>query len=102
MHTVLRRKVDILVDQPLARKVARILDAAGVGGYTVFASLGGRGSQGSWWHDQISDAQAKVMITAVMSEEKAEKVVDALSPKLNDYGLVLFLADVQVIRGERY
>jgi PII-like signaling protein len=102
MNTVLRRKVDILVDQPLARKVARLLEDAQVSGYTVFACIGGHGSQGSWWNDQAFDARAKVMISAVMPVDKAQTVIETLTPWLSDYGMALFLSDVEVIRGDRY
>lgn len=102
MQTFTRKKVELLADAPLARKLAAKLDALGIGGYSVFQSIGGHGAGGSWWHDQVSDAGAKVLFKIVTSEEKAARLIETLAPLLDDWGLILYVSTVDVIRGEKY
>jgi nitrogen regulatory protein PII len=102
MITHARRRIDILVDQPLLRKVTRELNTLGVRGYTVFQSIGGRGEGGAWQPDQISDAAAKVMIMVVASDDVAQRLIDHFAPHLADYGMVLYVSTVEVIRAEKY
>lgn len=102
MQTHTRRKVELLADAPLARKLAQRIDALGITGYTVFQSIGGHGASGTWWHDQVSDAAAKVLFKVVTSEAKAEALINTLAPLLDDWGLILYVSTVDVIRGQKY
>jgi len=102
MQTFTRRKVELLADAPLARKMAARLDALQITGYTVFQSIGGHGAGGSWWHDQVSDAETKVLFKIVTSEAKAQALIDSLAPLLDDWGLILYVSTVEVIRGQKY
>lgn len=102
MQTFVRKKVELLADAPLARKLASRLDGLGITGYTVFQSIGGHGSSGTWWHDQVSDAGAKVLFKIVTSEAKADALIAALTPLLDEWGLILYVSTVEVIRGQKY
>jgi hypothetical protein len=42
------------------------------------------------------------MFIAVASEQKAVAFIDALAPRLDEYGLLATLSDVDVVRGERF
>lgn len=97
-----RRKIEILVDQPLLRRVTEAAAAAGVSGYTLLPTLGGAGQGGSWSDDQVTGAQAKVMFVTLASEEKAHALIAALTPLLDSHGLVLATSIVEVVRGGKF
>jgi EAL domain-containing protein (putative c-di-GMP-specific phosphodiesterase class I) len=44
----------------------------------------------------------KSLVLAISSAEKAETLVEALTPLLSSHGLLLTMWDVEVIRGERF
>lgn len=100
--TVARRKIEILVDAPLAGRVIEAAEQSGITAHTLLPVLGGSGSHGSWSDDQLSGAASKVLFVAVTSRSKAEALVEALAPSLDDYGLVLMLSDVEVVRAGKY
>jgi hypothetical protein len=50
----------------------------------------------------VSGAEAKTIFLTIASEEKAGRLVDLLAPHLDDYGMLLTVSDVQVVRGERF
>lgn len=100
--TVSRKRIEVLVDQPL---VQRVIDAAlqvGVKGYTVLPTLSGAGEGGDWSEDQLSGALSKVMFATVTHEERAKQLIDRLTPLLETYGIVVLVSDVQVIRGAKF
>ena len=101
MQTVKRKFLRVLVDAPLAKKIAARLDREGTTGYTVIPAIGGRGRSGPWWEDQVSGVNM-VMFIIVAKPEVADKVLQALAPLLDDYGLVVTMHDVDVVRPERY
>jgi len=100
--TVQRRRIEVLVDQPLVRRIVDIARETGVKGYTLLPTLGGEGGHGRWSDDLISGAQQKVLFLAVMSEAKAALLIERLTPILESHGLVLLSSAVDVVRAEKY
>lgn len=102
-NTITRKRIEILVDTPLVRRVTQAADAAGINGYTLLAATSGKGSSGTWSDDQVTGgASAKQLFLSVCHEEKAQAFLDRIKPLLDSHGLVLFLSDVQVVRGGKF
>ena len=99
---VTRRRIEVLVDRPLVRRIVDIAREAGVPGYTLLPTLGGDGVAGPWSDDMVSGAQQKVLFLAVMSERRADDLVRRLTPLLQSHGLVLLNSAVEVVRPEKY
>lgn len=97
-----RRRIEVLVDAPLVRRVAAAAASVGVTRYTLLPTLGGAGERGAWSDDQVSGADAKVIFLTVTSEEKAAALIDALTPLLESYGLILMTSVVDVVRGGKF
>ena len=102
MRTVTRKRIEVLIDAPLVPLLAEAAEASGVTGYTVLPTLGGKGRSGIWREDQLTGAANKVMFVTIATEAKANALVDALTPLLDQYGIVLAIGDVQVVRGGRF
>lgn len=100
--TAQRRRLEILVDRPLAPRIVAAADAAGVTGYTLLPTLGGRGHGGRWSEDQLSGADTKVLFWTVTTLEKADALIAAVSPLLDTCGLLVIASDVEVIRDSRF
>ncbi len=102
VETFTRKRIEILVDKPLAQVPIRAAADAGIAGYSLVPVQSGSGRHGNWRNDRISGAENKVLFLTIASEEKANALVDALAPKLDSHSLLLTVSDVQVVRGERY
>jgi hypothetical protein len=102
VETVTRKRIEILVDTPLVPRITGHIKAVGISGWSVIHVDSGGGSAGQWQHDDVTGAAAKTIVLAVASTEKADRLVDALAPLLDSYGLLLTIGDVQVVRGERF
>jgi hypothetical protein len=102
IETVTRKRIEVLIDRPLAPRLVEAAAEAGVSGYTLIPVQSGSGRQGRWRNDPISGAEAKTIFLTIASEAKAERFVELLAPHLDDYGMLLTVGDVQVIRGERF
>lgn len=100
--TVQRRKIEILVDAPLIRRVADAAEAVGLTGYTLLPTIGGSGRGGRWSDDQLTGAQEKLMFVAVTNEARAAALTDALTPLLESHGLILVSSLVDVVRAARF
>ncbi|QLC24180.1 hypothetical protein HFP57_03480 [Parasphingopyxis algicola] len=102
VETVTRKRIEILVDKPLAHVPIRAAADVGIAGYSLIPVQSGAGRHGSWRNDRISGAENKVIFLTIASEEKADALVDQLAPKLDSHSLLLTVSDVQVVRGDRF
>jgi hypothetical protein len=102
LDVVQRRRIEVLVDRPLAPLLAELARDSGITSYSLLPVLGGAGHNGAWTDEEISGAQAKLIFLTVASVEKTDRLVEQLAPLLDSHGLVLFLSTVDVVRGARF
>lgn len=102
MQTTRRKKLEIIVEASLLRRVEQLLDEAGVRGWTVLPSLEGHGSGGDWSSGDFVPGQEKRLILAVASSEVADGMLGRLSAFFADYPGLVFISDVEVLRAERF
>ena len=80
-----------------------VLEELPVSGYTVLPALSGMGSEGPWDLDRtIGDTGRMVMIVTVMSAEQAEVALERIYAALVPQIGIVTLADVEVLRPERF
>ncbi|GAA0278686.1 hypothetical protein GCM10009127_19620 [Alteraurantiacibacter aestuarii] len=101
IETVIRKRIEILVDKPLVGRITREITAAGIKGWTVMPVISGSGRDGPWHEDRITSSD-KAMIITISSVENALKLAEALQPILTSHGMLLDMWDVEVIRAERF
>jgi len=102
MQLTRRKKLEIIVEAPVLRRVEAFLAEAGVRGWTVLPSLAGAGDSGEWRSGDFTPGQEKRLILALVSGEVAEKVLERLADFFVDYPGVVAVSDVEVLRGEKF
>lgn len=101
VETVTRKRLEILADTPLVRKVTQAIEDAEISGWSVVPVTSGRGREGRWHEERVTGAD-KSLVLAIASEEKAAALIERLAPILTSHGLLLTMANVEVVRGERF
>lgn len=101
-RTFNRKRIEILIDAPLAPRLIQAAADVGIDGYTLIPVQSGAGHSGAWRDDQVSGATTKMIFLTIASKDKADQLVDVLAPRLTDYSMLLTLSDVEVIRGDRF
>ncbi len=97
------KKVEIIVEGEHLEFVTDLLERAGVPGYTIVHNLSGKGSHGFHeGHLMFNEEEVLVMVISVMSEEKAQVVLEGLRPFFNKHSGVVFISDVKVSRLEKF
>ncbi|GAB5481528.1 MAG: hypothetical protein Pars92KO_12850 [Parasphingorhabdus sp.] len=100
--TVQRKRIEILVDNPLIPKIINYVKQVDISGWSVIKIASGGGRDGRWQQDEVSGAAAKSLVLMIANEEKAGQLADVLAPLLDSHGLLLTIANVEVVRGERF
>lgn len=101
IETVIRKRIEILSDSALARRVTEAIDRAGITGWTLTPVLSGKGREGRWREERVMGTD-KVFVLTIASQDKAMALAEDLAPILSSHGLLLTMWDVEVIRGERF
>ena len=101
IETVIRKRIEILADTQLQKRVTEAIDRAGITGWTVVPVTSGKGREGRWREERVMGTD-KVLILTIAAEDRAMALAEDLAPVLTKYGFILSMWDVQVIRGERF
>lgn len=101
IETAIRKRIEILADRALARRVTDAIDAAGITGWTVTPVQSGKGRDGPWREERVMGTD-KVLVLTIASQDKAMALAETLAPILTTHGLLLTMWDVEVIRPERF
>ena len=101
IETVTRKRIEILADVALVRRVTDAIDRAGITGWTITPVQSGKGRDGHWREERVMGTD-KVFVLTIAPEGKAMALAEDLAPILTSHGLLLTMSDIQVIRGERF
>lgn len=101
IETVIRKRIEILADKALQKRVTDAIDEAGITGWTVVPVTEGKGRDGKWREERVMGTD-KVFVLTIAAEDKAMALAETIAPMLTKYGFILSMWDVEVIRGERF
>ena len=101
MHEKIR--LELIIERMALKRACRILETAGVSGYTVLPALSGYGRGSRWQRDRdLSASQDMVVIISISDESPIRNVLLELHELLDQHIGILNIARVEVLRPERF
>jgi PII-like signaling protein len=98
-----RKRIEVLVDKPLLRRIKALAADSGIIGYTVLPTLEGNGAQGEWQDERVSGGvSSKVIFLTLVSEDKASDFLDRIEPILQSHGLIVSVSQADIIRPDKF
>ncbi|BDA74515.1 hypothetical protein RIVM261_045200 [Rivularia sp. IAM M-261] len=99
------KKLVIVTEKILLKKIANIIDESGATGYTV-VETGGKGSRNvrSSGQPSVSDTQANIKFEVLTeNRDMAENIADQVGVKFfNDYAGIAYICDAEVLYGHSF
>ena len=103
MQTHAAKRVEIIIEAPMERRLHRALESAEVTGYTILPVLGGSGRSGAWSRaGQVSPAGGMVAFVCILRADRVDAVLDAVFEVLERHIGVVTVSDCEVLRAERF
>lgn len=102
MQTHRRKKVEIVVERARAPAVLERIEALGAKGYTMIPDVIGKGRHGLRGSSEVLDVNRSVLIIAIAGEETAARIVEESQALLRNYTGVIWVSDVDVVRGDHF
>ncbi|MFM2355873.1 MAG: hypothetical protein RLZZ528_1609 [Pseudomonadota bacterium] len=103
MQTHKAKRVEIIIEAPMERRLTDAITGAGVTGFTILPVLGGSGRSGHWTRDgQVSSAGGMVAFVCIIRPERLDTLLDAAFHVLEKHIGVVSVTDCEVLRAERF
>ncbi len=102
MQLYTKKKVEIVIAAPIARRILSGLDDLGASGYTVLRAISGKGHHTQWDLAQLSDANQHVVIMVVVSEATAARILEDLSAIVRQHHGIILMSTVEVLRSDYF
>lgn len=92
------KRIEIVIEQTLARRLAERLDELGAPGYTVIHGVSGRGDRGLRQADEVTGTFTNSLFLIACPADVAETVVEGVRPLLTRAGGICLVTDAQWLR----
>jgi len=103
MQTHAAKRVEIILEAVMERRLTQILTAAGVTGFTVLPVMGGSGRSGQWSREgQVTRAGGMVAVVCLIAPERLDHLMEAVFPLLDAHIGVVSIQDTRILRAERF
>jgi len=101
MHV--RYRCELIIERIAAPRACRILEEAGLTGYTVLPAISGLGRQTRWNRDaDISASSDMVVVVSIGAQEQIEAALKEIESLLSNHIGVLSIGEVNVLRPDRF
>ncbi len=103
MHMHDAKRVEIIIEAVMERKLTQALRAADVSGFTVLPVSGGSGRSGTWSREgQIGRGSGMVAVICLIRPERLETLLEAAFAVVETHIGVVSVTDTKVLRAERF
>ena len=102
MQTHMARRVEIIIEAVMERRLCALVEEAGVTGYTVLPVHAGSGRSGPWTREGQVGRAGMVAVVCLVSPERVDALLDTIFPVLDRHIGVVSVTETQVIRAERF
>ena len=102
METHTAKRVEIVIEAPLERRLTDALTSAGVTGFTILPVLGGSGRSGKWSREGQVGRAGMVSVVCLIKPERLDGLLAAAFTVVEKHIGVVSITDAQVLRAERF
>ena len=92
------KRIEIITDAREMREVRAVLDALGVGGYSIIRDVIGRGERGEQSGDEVTGVFTNALLLTTCDAERLPQLVEAIRPILRRRGGVCLVTDALSVR----
>ena len=101
MHA--KKRLELIIEKPAFMRACRVLEEAGVTGYTALPCMAGYGSGNRWQRgNDLSATRDMVMIVSILDEDLLGKVTREIENLIGAHIGILTVGNVEVIREDRF
>ena len=102
MQTFKAKRVEIIIEAPMERRLAEALTKANVTGFTILPVMGGSGRSGQWTREGQVGRAGMVAVVCLIRPDRLDALLDAAFAVVERHIGVVSITDAEVLRAERF
>ena len=103
MQTYAAKRVDIVIEAVMEKRLAKALIETDVTGFTVLPVLSGSGRSGHWSGEgEVGRASGMVNFSCIVRPERVDPLLEGIFEILHRHIGVVSVVDCEVLRAERF
>lgn len=102
MQTHKAKRVEIIIEAPMERRLTEALLKAGVTGFTVLPVMGGSGRSGHWTREGQVGRSGMVAVICLIRPERLDALLEAAFTVVDRHIGVVSITEAEVLRAERF
>jgi len=103
MQTHKAKRVEIIIESMMERRLTEALRKADVTGYTILPVKGGSGRSGEWSRaGQVSRAGGMLAVVCIIRPDRLDALLEAAFAVVDRHIGVVSVTDCEVLRAERF
>lgn len=92
------KRIEIVVEAPQEDAIRRLIDAAGIDGFTLMHAVAGRGQRGDRTSDGLSNAFQNVVFLIAAPADQTARFVEEVRPILERTGGICLVSDARWLK----
>lgn len=96
------KRVEIMIEAPLTRRLTDALQGAGVTGYTILPVRGGSGRSGEWTREGQVGRGGMHCVVCMIRPDRLDALLEAAFEVVEQHIGVVSVTDAKVLRAERF
>ncbi len=97
------KRVAIIIEAPMERRLTAALKSADVTGYSILPVRGGSGQSGDWSSEgQVGRAGGMVQVVCIIRPERLDAMLESVFSVVERHIGVVAVSDCEVLRAERF
>ncbi|PHQ82459.1 MAG: transcriptional regulator [Thalassobium sp.] len=102
METHKAKRVAIIIEAPMERRLTDALNDVGVQGYSILPVLGGSGRSGQWSREGQVGRSGMMQVVCIIRPERLDDLLEAAFKVVERHMGVVTVSDCEVLRAERF
>ncbi len=102
MQTHDAKRVEIVIEAPLERRLKDALEDADITGFTILPVLGGMGRSGRWSREGQLGRSGMICFVCIIRPDRLDGLLQAAFEVVEPHIGVVSVTDCQVLRAERF
>lgn len=102
MQTHKAKRVEIIIEAPMERRLTEALIRAGVSGFTLLPVMGGAGRSGQWSREGQLGRAGMIAVVCLIRPDRLDALLEAAFGVVERHIGVVSISDCDVLRAERF
>jgi PII-like signaling protein len=103
MQTHRKKRIEIIIEAPLLRRIVARFDSLRVSGYSVLPVLAGNGHEGRWEASGlVGDAGKMMAVICILDPGDLPVLLNGIYPIVQRQIGILTISDVEVVRSDHF